>query len=360
MGISLRFLMFWARFWGFILLLGGCGGDTASGLKPPASYIQGQLLVIIDTAEWRKPLGVALRQEMAAPVAGLPQKEPSFDVLRTAASAFNTTLQRAAGLLFVVLTRSSSDENLLLQYLFRDYVSQTASLDSARLHFFRDLYAQGQQAALLLAPNSHHAMALLSEKGPLLRQYFLKQERKQLMKKLSAVTNDTLATGLQKRHGFLWQIPKSYALAKEEKDFIWLRYLDKTLDKNLFLHHAPYRDSSVFSQVAKYRESITQAQLRDSKKPHLYITLQEEVPLLSEPISFQGRYALRNCGLWKLSDHSIGGPWVGYLIPDTQQGRVYYLEAFLYHPGGKKRDLLREMEAILWTFSLPSSAKKAN
>ena len=65
---------------------------------------------------------------------------------------------------------------------------------------------------------------------------------------------------------------------------------------------------SVFSNIRAHRESITSTWLRDSEKPELYLSTQLELPVSSEPFLFHGQYAVRSCGLWKLSDHSIGGP----------------------------------------------------
>ena len=328
--------------------LTACGSSTEETLKPPTSYLKGQILLIMDTLHWSKGIGHVLRQQLSPPMAELPQPEPLFDLLRTPPSSFNSTLQRAASLLFVVLSESRGEEDKRLRRLFRDYLPS----DTARLHFFRDLYARGQRVALLLAKDSSRAIDFLEKKGRVLRRYFERAERRHILQKISPITDETLYKGLMTRYGFGLRLPKTYELAKESKHFIWARYLDASVDKNIFVHHVPYTDSVVFSSPSSYREKITRKYLRDSEKSHLYITIQPEVPLTHERISFQGSYAVRSYGRWKLSDNSIGGVFVSYLLA-ASNGRLYYLEAFLYRPGKKKRDMIREMEALLWTFSLP-------
>ena len=46
----------------------------------------------------------------------------------------------------------------------------------------------------------------------------------------------------------------------------------------------------------------------------------------------------------------MGGPYIGYALVDQAKGRLYYIEGFAYAPGKDKREIIRELETILWTF----------
>ena len=336
--------------WGSFL---GCG--KREELLPPATHLAGQIIVLMDTTSSEsQSLRQALATEVSTPLLCLPQSEPSFELIYVLPSQFNTRLKRSAALLFVVRAKGNNREESHLKRLFRRHISTDSDTTGLGVHFFRDIYAKEQRAVLLVVRDEGEALLGLSEKSPLLRRYFLTLEREHLIKKMLVASNDTLFEGLRARQGFSLRVPKTYALAKEDSHFFWLRYMGATVDKNLFVHEGTYEDSSVFSNITAYRESITSTWLRDSEKPELHLSTQLELPVLSEPVLFHGQYAMRSCGLWKLSDHSIGGPFVSYLLADTSQRRLYYLEAFLYRPGYKKRDLLREMEALLWTFTSSS------
>ena len=55
-------------------------------------------------------------------------------------------------------------------------------------------------------------------------------------------------------------------------------------------------------------------------------------------------------GLWGLFGHPgdlMGGPFVSYTLLDTVYNRVVTLDGFLYAPSDPKRDLLRQVEAVL-------------
>ena len=50
----------------------------------------------------------------------------------------------------------------------------------------------------------------------------------------------------------------------------------------------------------------------------------------------------------------MGGPFVSHSRVDEVNGRVVVAAAFIYAPESLKRDLMRRMEAALYTLQLPS------
>ncbi|MEQ9007480.1 MAG: DUF4837 family protein, partial [Ekhidna sp.] len=67
-----------------------------------------------------------------------------------------------------------------------------------------------------------------------------------------------------------------------------------------------------------------------------------------------GHFAVEARGLWKISDNSRGGPFVSYSIVDEEEGLIYYVEGYVDSPGTRKKNLVRELEAILSTFKTKS------
>jgi hypothetical protein len=61
-------------------------------------------------------------------------------------------------------------------------------------------------------------------------------------------------------------------------------------------------------------------------------------------------FAMEIRALWKTNTQTMGGPYVGYALIDQSKARLYYIEGFAYAPGKDKREIIRELETILWTF----------
>ena len=68
-----------------------------------------------------------------------------------------------------------------------------------------------------------------------------------------------------------------------------------------------------------------------------------------------GFYGLETRGLWKLLDgEAMGGPFVSLTRLDQVNGRVVTAEAFLFAAGQKKRNAMRQAEAILYSLRMPN------
>ena len=57
-------------------------------------------------------------------------------------------------------------------------------------------------------------------------------------------------------------------------------------------------------------------------------------------------------GLWEMEGDAMGGPFVSHSIVDSSRRRIIVAEGFVYAPGMKKRNLLRQLEASLYTLKL--------
>ena len=161
---------------------------------------------------------------------------------------------------------------------------------------------------------------------------------------------------LEEDYGFNITIPFGWDLAKKRENFVWLRKLEADAEQDVFIYSQPYNDQSIFDDIAAFRDEITEQYLRDSEKNDLYITRQEQdyVPFVTQQINFNSSYAVQARGLWKISDNSGGGPFISYTIVDEEQQKIYYIEGYVYSPGTDKKNLVREVNAILTTFKIPS------
>lgn len=67
-----------------------------------------------------------------------------------------------------------------------------------------------------------------------------------------------------------------------------------------------------------------------------------------------GFYGIETRGLWKIyNGEAMGGPFVSLTRLDPVNGRVVTAEVFLYAPGQKKRNAMRQLEAILYSLKMP-------
>ena len=85
----------------------------------------------------------------------------------------------------------------------------------------------------------------------------------------------------------------------------------------------------------------------------MYMTTADSIFVDVKNINVRGEYAFEARGLWEMEGDMMGGPFVSHARVDRPNGRVVVVEGFIYSPKGLKRDLMRKMEASLYTLTLP-------
>src|SRR5690606_20467333 len=105
------------------------------------------------------------------------------------------------------------------------------------------------------------------------------------------------------------------------------------------------------SLIAWRNETAKNYLFEDPGNPVSYLVTEEQnARVLSQQVNFNGHFAMEIRGLWRTNTSTMGGPFIGYGIADEPQGLIYYIEGFAYAPGTDKREFMRELETILWSF----------
>ena len=84
----------------------------------------------------------------------------------------------------------------------------------------------------------------------------------------------------------------------------------------------------------------------------MYMTTERRIAPTVKTIRVGGRTIVEMRGLWQMEGDIMGGPFVSHTIVDTLRGRTITAEAFVYAPGEEKRNIIKRMEAALYTLSL--------
>ena len=83
--------------------------------------------------------------------------------------------------------------------------------------------------------------------------------------------------------------------------------------------------------------------------PNSYMKTERRFELSYELITYRGEYRGVLRGLWRMEGDKMGGPFVSHALLDKKKGRVIVAESFVYAPESKKANLIRRMEAALFT-----------
>jgi hypothetical protein len=145
--------------------------------------------------------------------------------------------------------------------------------------------------------------------------------------------------------------PQGYSLKKQEKDFIWISYETTYITQGILIFSYPYIDSTSISKEVMIREcsNIMKKQV-PGPLDNTYMIFNTEI----EPSLFWIRFNHKDFaelrGLWDVQNDFMGGPFVAHFYIDAPNSRVLVLQAFVYSPRYNKRNYLRQVESILYSF----------
>ncbi len=364
------------RFPAFLLLLlpffTACENTSQSTL-PLARGTNDEVLLVMDSTAWAGELGDELRLTFREAMPGLPQPEPYFDIRYVDPFKLNSVLRSAKNILFVTTLDNESPAGRRMQSYFTEELIQRIR-EEPNLYMFekQDEFARGQEIYHLFGNTEAELVSNIQENRLKIRQ------------RLEDVLRDRITEGLYKgneqrsvskylleNYGFSLRVPFGYdlvPLTDSVDNFVWLRQLGD-IDKSIVATFKDYTSEDAFDpeNILAFREQQLGRHIADNSDAYMTVQRVERkeegvvfdtITLVEyDTVTFQGKFAVETRGLWRLSNNSMGGGFLGYTFVDEAQDRLYYIEGYVYSPGEKKRPSIRELEAILRTFSTPKAGE---
>lgn len=284
--------------------------------------------VILDNDLWKGVLGEAIRDVLAAPVYGLPQDEPLFNINQIPPQVFSGFITKNRTILKIDLGKPNA------------------------VDYNDNVYAKPQKVVTISAKDKKSAIDLLKENAPKIVETFKKielQKKQSLIKK--SLYNDQVIT---KNLGLNISFPTAYRIGKttasEEDKFYWIKKDIPTGYTNVLLYELPYKainkDSSMIQQIINIRDSIGKKYIGGPVDNSYMITENAYTPFHSKTI-LDNKPSLQTKGMWKVFGAVMGGPYINYAIEDETNNRWIIAEGFTYAPSIEKRDYMFELEAII-------------
>ncbi len=302
-------------------------------LMPNASGLPYEMLVVMDDAQWDRPLGRAVFNVLDSDVPGLPQSERSFRISRVEPDGFNSNMFKIMRNVIKV-----DIQNIYTQPKFK---------------FARNVYSYPQMIMTLQAPDEESLTEYINNNQQSIIDFFTKAEMNREIENLRERHNPEVSRLAEEILDVDIWVPWELNKFKRGKDFLWASTNVGKKDMNLVLYSYPYTDKNTFTldYFLQKRDSVMKANIPGGPKGSYMTTNHDYVYV--EDGAVRGKYAQIARGLWRIQGDRMGGPFVSHSRVDEANGRVVVAEAFIYAPESLKRDLLRRMEAALYTLQLP-------
>lgn len=312
--------------------------EASDMLLPASSGRPYEVMVVCNRDVWGRIAGRALFRALDADIPGLPQPEPSFRVSQIDSSGFNQI--------------TNIFRNIIIVDINPTLYSQT------RVHYRRNVYALSQVIMYIDAPSEEELTASMPHFAKPIATFFTKAEFGREMSTLASRHNIPAEKTVESMFGYRLWIPSEIASTKRGKDFLWISNNTATGMQNFCIYTYPIGNASsscpqgdvtvTRSSFIKKRDSILGANI-PGEQPGMY--MQTAAPtVVFQKMKRGSSVCYEARGLWEMKNDCMGGPFVSHSYIDLPHRRIIVVEAFVYAPESKKRNLMRTLEGALYTF----------
>ncbi|MBN2349133.1 MAG: DUF4837 family protein [Bacteroidales bacterium] len=331
---SSRFLIFAI----LLLLIISCKNDQQP-LLPSVGGMPGDVTLVMDKADWEGPVGDEYRRILGQYMAGLPQDEELFNLIFVPASAFDKLFRPQRNILITKISPSYKESKIIVQ---------------------KDVWAKPQIVLNVLAANDSALLQLLKDSEEKMVALLENMERQRLMTTYKKNQNKGLKLRIEKEHNVTLTIPNGYNIYVDSADFVWMGQERGEGTMGICIYHYNYTDPNTFTPeylIAK-RDSFVGNNIPTEKEGAVMLTEREFPPRFTELSLRNKQYIAELRGLWKVDQGLImGGPFVSITTLDEKRNQVITVEGFAYAPGQNKRELVRQLEAVIYSLEIPDGQK---
>ena len=326
-----RFLTYSAIILVALLAISCNSQKTRKALLPNISGKPGEVIVVINKGDWEGSLGNTLRDSLACDFPFLPQREPMFDLVNVAPSGFTSMFQLHRN---IIVTNISSD------------------VTEPGIIYKNDVWATPQCVIKLNAPTEEIAVEIFRENSIKIKAVLEQAERARVIANTKRYEELGLAPVVTAMAGGSPHFPSGYKLKKKTDDFIWITYSTQFTEQSILVYKYPVTEGQDMMSPASLvnAQSLMMMENVPGMFENTYMIIS---PVIAPSVQYK-KYGVHEFaelrGLWEVHNDYMGGPFVthAFYTPDGQN--IIMLQAFVYAPKYDKKNYLKQIESVLYSF----------
>jgi hypothetical protein len=307
--------------------------------RPSLSYSTGspgEITIVVEDELWKDGLKDSVEAKFTYYVDGLPRPEEAFDLFVVNTASFR---------------RLYETNRSIVIFNISDTVKE------AKTSIVKNKWAAFQIMVIISAQSTTSAVNEFSNNADHLIELFNVQELERLSTYYRQ-KGDKMSADLQAQHSIGMNLNSGAVLAKNAPNFLWYRWDYEMLkggfahqvNQNIIIYQEPYTDTNQLSTnyIISKRDSILKKHVAGNSEGSYLSTSFRLFPPFGEEVVVNGQYAKVVRGLWRAENGmNMGGPFMSVSRIDEKSGRIVTAEGFVYAPQFDKRELMRELEAIV-------------
>ena len=289
------------------------------------------LFVTQNDDQWNGQMGEAVRDFFEQEQYGLPQPEKTFRVAHINADALNDMFKK--------------HRNLIIGEIVPD-------LPNPIIESENDWQSAPQYAIRIKAKDAESWVKVFDNQRDDLKKHFDQNERARFMDFFRPMLNTKVVEALKTTYVISMTVPEGYYVASNKDYCTWLRREEPDKSFGLIVYQLPYKHVNDLSEarLIKVCDSITKKYI-PGPADGSYMTLDLDfiTPVFTVIPDFPAGYAVEMRGLWKTEGDFMAGPYIAYTVVNPEANKLVTVFGYVYYPNKAKRDLLRQVETIIWS-----------
>ncbi len=313
-----------------VLALASCKGGIKKALLPSISGKAGEVIIVIDKYNWEGIVGTELRDTLASDCPYLPQREPLYTLVNIPSASFTSIFEIHRNIILVNIDSKITEPGVIYK---------------------NDVWAKPQCVIVINAIDSESAAQLIIDHKEKIVTTLEQAERDRVIANSIKYEELSLAPIVKEMIGGSPHFPMGYALKKKTKDFIWISY-DTQILQGILIYKYPVGEEENplgLENIILKRNEILKENVPGMFENTYMTTSSFGTPGLKY-LRFRGRDFAEVRGLWEVENDYMGGPFVSHSFYSPDEHEIIVLEAFVYAPKEDKRQLLRQVESIIYSF----------
>lgn len=327
-----RFLTYLVAAVTAVLTIVSCSEEKRKkALLPNISGKAGEVIVVIDKGLWEGAVGTVLRDTLTADCPFLPQREPLYNLVDVAPSGFTNMFQIHRNIILVNISSSVTEPGVVIR---------------------KDVWATPQCVININANDTDAAVALIKENSQKIITTLEQAERDRVIANAKRFEERGLIPAVEEVIGGVLHFPSGYQLKMKTSDFLWITYAPQGTQQSILAFKYPVVEGEDMMSRASLTENIKE--MLKNNVPGMfentYMTIASVIDPSIKYMNYKGHAFAEIRGLWDVHNDYMGGPFVAHAFYSEDGKDMIVLLAFVYAPKYDKRQYLRQIESILYSF----------
>ncbi len=320
----------------FILIMSvmaSCGDSSLTRTLPNVTGTTGEVIVVMDKALWDGNPGDAVREQVSPVLIGLPQPEPAFTILPVNQAGFRDIFVAHRNIIIVKIESGKTEPEVV---------------------FSRNRWAETQLVVTVTGPDSESTADCIRENGEKIRQSINDAERERLTSWLTKSAGKERCTVISGDKSWELILPSGYKPDFNRESIMMISAETPSTTQSVIVSVTERMTSRIGCiELANLTEKVTSAEVKGPDGGS-FMVIEKQIPVSCRSFRRNETDYIEMRGLWTLEGGFMGGPFISYAFIDEETSRAVVVTGFVYAPREEKRELLRQVEALMYTLRKPT------